>query len=320
MDYGAIIWHRPKAECSTASSVQAKKFTTVQWLAMKATTGCYRTTPTAAMELKSMTQQVWLRLQTKVLSSVARMQSLAHGHPIKKWLAKAKKAAALNKRIKHISNLENIAVQFPALIKDVQEISPFKQPLWDPDLQEQRHGPDKDLAQPLEATKESVRLEIKKLAEEQWQKQWEAGSKPGNLITPHLRRIVKNSLTQGQEIYKSTKRRNACATLAQLRTGYCGLKGYLSRFKKADSPECPHCGYEKETVEHFLLECPHYWAQRVDLRHRVGARKMTLAGLLGDKRAVDATLEYVEATGRLKEDGGIVVGAPRSQGGEIRTQ
>jgi len=86
MDYGTIIWHRPKADGSTASSNQARKFTTVQRLAMKATTGCYRTTPTVAMELESATQPAWLRLQTKVLSAMARMQSLHSKHPLKQWI------------------------------------------------------------------------------------------------------------------------------------------------------------------------------------------------------------------------------------------
>jgi hypothetical protein len=38
---------------------------------------------------------------------------------------------------------------------------------------------------------------------------------------------------------------------------------------------------------------------------------MTLEGLLGDKGTVDATLEYVEATGRLKEGGDVGQGSER---------
>src|SRR6266516_1263810 len=57
--------------------------------------------------------------------------------------------------------------------------------------------------------------------------------------------------------------------LAQLRTGHCGLNYYLWRFKKEDSAECMSCGYEKETVEHFLTECPSFWEERRELRKKV---------------------------------------------------
>ena len=40
MDYGAVVWHRPKHDGSTASTGQVQKLTTIQRLAMKAITGC----------------------------------------------------------------------------------------------------------------------------------------------------------------------------------------------------------------------------------------------------------------------------------------
>ena len=59
-DYAAIIWHRPKDDGSTAGTVQARKLITVQRLAMKAILECYRTTPTAAMEIETGLQPPWL--------------------------------------------------------------------------------------------------------------------------------------------------------------------------------------------------------------------------------------------------------------------
>lgn len=41
--------------------------------------------------------------------------------------------------------------------------------------------------------------------------------------------------------------------------------------------------------------------ERNILRREVGTRQMTMVGLLGNKDAVEATLKYVAATGRLKE-------------------
>jgi len=82
MDYGAVIWHRPKRDGSTASTTQVKKLTTIQRLAMKAITGCYKTTPTAAMEIEAELHPTWIRLQTKVVLAIRCMRSLSASHPI----------------------------------------------------------------------------------------------------------------------------------------------------------------------------------------------------------------------------------------------
>lgn len=50
------------------------------------------------------------------------------------------------------------------------------------------------------------------------------------------------------------------AILAQLRKGYCMLNAYLFKIGQVDSELC-ECG-NKETVEHFLLECPRWDAHR----------------------------------------------------------
>src|SRR5438477_13201348 len=70
------------ADGSAAHSAQTRQLSTIQRIAMKTVLGCYRTTPTAAMELKSGLPPPWICLQTKVLCSFTRMQSLAQSHPI----------------------------------------------------------------------------------------------------------------------------------------------------------------------------------------------------------------------------------------------
>lgn len=54
MDYGAIIWHRPQANGSTA------------------------------MEIESGILPAWIRLQSKALSAITRMVSLAKDYPVQK--------------------------------------------------------------------------------------------------------------------------------------------------------------------------------------------------------------------------------------------
>ena len=213
----------------------------------------------------------------------------------------ADKARIARCKITHMTNLENMAVEFPFVLEDLEEIKPFDQAPWDP-------GPWQQQQQQRQykegRTKYTQKAEIKRLAETTWQAQWEAESQTRKTVASHLRRIVKDDFKQGQELYKAIKHRNSCAILTQLRTGHCGLNGYLSKVKKIESAKCDYCGYEKETVEHFLLECPQFQEQRIILRRKVGTRQMVMASLLGNKEVAKATLEYVTSTRRFKVEGG----------------
>jgi len=50
--------------------------------------------------------------------------------------------------------------------------------------------------------------------------------------------------------------RSQCITVAQLRTGHSPLlASYLHRIGRQQSPMCPHCGGDDETVQYLLLCC-----------------------------------------------------------------
>ena len=127
-DYAACIWHRPNQHGKTRHSAQVQTLTTIQRTAMKAITGCFRTTSTAAMENESGLPPAWIRLQTKVLQSTTRMQTLAEDHPIQKWLQEARinRTSAAT----HRSNLENVMQQFPQTATKLEAIQPFIRPPW----------------------------------------------------------------------------------------------------------------------------------------------------------------------------------------------
>ena len=56
-------------------------------------------------------------------------------------------------------------------------------------------------------------------------------------------------------------RRNT-SLLIQLRTGHVPLNHHLHTIGPADTQRCPGCGAAKETVLHFVLQCPKYALQR----------------------------------------------------------
>ena len=51
--------------------------------------------------------------------------------------------------------------------------------------------------------------------------------------------------------------------VTQIITGHATLRKHLFRMKIVDSPLCPKCGEENETVEHLFCSCPAFMYERV---------------------------------------------------------
>ena len=137
---------------------------------------------------------------------------------------------------------------------------------------------------------------IKALAKINWEKEWTENTKTAR----QLRRIlVTDEDKRGTKLYYNMANRRISSKLAQLRTGHCPLNGYLHRFGKKNSPIC-ECGYGKETVEHYLLECRKYREQRKVLRKNVGMGRMKSRILLGNTKILKHTVEYIATTRRLE--------------------
>ena len=75
--------------------------------------------------------------------------------------------------------------------------------------------------------------------------------------------------TTGLKLYGILQRKYMIWT-ARLRIGHCHLNEYLYRFNIIEASEY-ECGAEKETVEHYLLNCELYDEERDALRRSVGA-------------------------------------------------
>ncbi|KDQ07104.1 hypothetical protein BOTBODRAFT_79860, partial [Botryobasidium botryosum FD-172 SS1] len=86
--------------------------------------------------------------------------------------------------------------------------------------------------------------------------------------------------------------------ITQLRTGRIALNSFLHRIGAADSPLCSRCR-APETVDHYLLHCTRYNAQRATLRARLKRPLNSLHALLSRKQGILATVQYVRDTKRL---------------------
>ena len=80
------------------------------------------------MEIEADLQPAWIRLQTKTLLAVTRMQTLSTRHPIHELITNALRVRT--SKIRHRSNLESIFQQFPQLTETTETIEPFIRPPW----------------------------------------------------------------------------------------------------------------------------------------------------------------------------------------------
>ena len=197
----------------------------------------------------------------------------------------------------HCSNIENLAIEFPEFMtNNLKRKEPFNEPRAPGGLptgeQEERE------LEPGKTTKDELKKQARKWADETWNARWNR-THPKPKTAAKLRQITREpGTTSGPALYKDMNRPTA-AIITQLRTEHCGLNHYLWRFKKRESAECEKCGYAKETVEHYLLECPAYWRERAKVRTVTTTGRMTVASLLGDKRVIETTIEYVKETKRF---------------------
>jgi hypothetical protein len=154
----------------------------------------------------------------------------------------------------------------------------------------------RSIHQPLKSARS---LCILKEIMEEWEESWQ--SQAPNRDSKLLRRITKDpNIPRGKKLYNNIAlSKHHTALLSRLHTGHCSLNVYLHRFGHAESPLCECNNGAIETVEHFLLHCPRFDKQRMQLVREVGVCGMRIEMLLGHRVMIRHTLKYVDGTRRL---------------------
>ena len=127
---------------------------------------------------------------------------------------------------------------------------------------------------------QSVRSRLRRHAHREWVERVQQ--------TRYFREVGPRRATPGERFGLS---RRDCVETSRLRTGHSTLlAGYRHRIGQQNSPTCPECEEEEETLIHLLNDCP----ARAQLRRRVfGRDDPTLQDALGDRARL------VELLGRL---------------------
>lgn len=79
------------------------------------------------------------------------------------------------------------------------------------------------------------------------------------------------------------------------------MNHHLHTIGRADTQWCPGCGAGKETVLHFVLQCPKYALQRRAYFGPLGRNGQRLDYLLSTKEGTKRLFKFVNATRRLHQ-------------------
>ena len=122
------------------------------------------------------------------------------------------------------------------------------------------------ISSPIITMKSAQNQSIKTMAKNKWEIEWKTGRQNAR----RLRNMSQHpGISIGLKLYGILPRKHVIWT-TRLRTGHCHLNEYLHRFNIIEISEC-ECGAEKETVNHYLLNCELYDEERDALRRSVGA-------------------------------------------------
>ena len=113
----------------------------------------------------------------------------------------------------------------------------------------------------LPASKSATKQHLKKKVQKEHEKEFQKSSRYKRAVRIDPKAPTSNFMKITAKLTKSQ-----ASILAQLRTGHVPLQAYLHRFKLADTPICPSCRTEPESITHYMLYCTTYTAQRRRLR------------------------------------------------------
>ena len=113
----------------------------------------------------------------------------------------------------------------------------------------------KVLRKPLKISKSVVLQEIGKVRKPRWKREW--------VTLPRYKKFknIDSSLPPHKfiKLISNTKiSRSSTSKIFQLRSGHVPLNAYLFQFKRKESTQCLACSTQKETPQHYLVECPMY--------------------------------------------------------------
>ena len=171
------------------------------------------------------------------------------------------------------------------------------------------------LRKPLKQNKAALRQERKGKLKARWKREWDASARAEKFKSLDLTSLSNKFV---KLISNDRLSRIDASQIFQLKTGHFPLNVYLERIKRVEKANCPACGHPRETVQHFIFDCPSYSYERWALLKKTNKREPKLKDILNCEDMVLPLANYIQATGRFDSEGTGEKNRRREGGGEVR--
>jgi hypothetical protein len=101
--------------------------------------------------------------------------------------------------------------------------------------------------------------------------------------------------------------RKQTSLIMQVRTGHIPLNFYLHRIGKTDTDRCAKCinnqhgASAKESVNHFIFDCPAYDEYRQELTAKIGRSHLNFPSIMSNTDHMKALVTFINRTRRFDE-------------------
>lgn len=144
---------------------------------------------------------------------------------------------------------------------------------------------------PLPASLSKVRQKLNADFAKQARTEWTLSP-----CAPHAARIDPDLPSKKYlQLITPLPRRHA-SILMQLWTKHAPLNFHLHRIAKVDSPTCPGCEQARETVAHFIMDCPAFEEARAHMYFSIGLNAHSLQYLLSEPKAMRPLFCFIRDT------------------------
>jgi ribonuclease HI len=154
---------------------------------------------------------------------------------------------------------------------------------------------------PLPLSISAARQEHKRQLKEEWKGNWKQSPRypKASQIDPSMPSNKYRELTRGL-------RQAQASIIIQFRMGHIALNQYLHRITKSETPWCPSCQHDEETIHHYLFDCPTWRHERWHMSKKLGRKSKSLSHILTSESSIAELLKYVGRTEKFKNTFGEV--------------
>ncbi|KAL5599063.1 uncharacterized protein BROUX77_006096 [Berkeleyomyces rouxiae] len=164
----------------------------------------------------------------------------------------------------------------------------------------------------------SVFARVRRFTMDKWETLWafERDTAAGPSHGSHYLRTIGGDPVLRAKAPKVSGPRWLTSAYFQMKVGKGNLLPYLLLIKKTDSDRCRRCQeHESESVEHVLLHCAAFSAERQEMAMALSPKSLDLPTLFNTNNGTEVLLKFVRKTGFCTKAWVEGVGRRESSGG-----